>query len=117
MLCGCSVKKHQPRYRVVTQITVTTAEQQFIYNHPEKMKTLLAYVRLLYPHHNARNLPENVAQGAYEIVITCSDGSIRRYLQTQDGYLQINNGPWKAFNTRYAAILPELLKILSPDAS
>ena len=115
LLCGCSIRKHHPNYRVVTQIAVTTEEDQLIYNHPEKMRTILAYIRLLYPFHDARELPKDPTRNAYEIVMTCSDGSIRRYLQTQDGYFQINDGSWKSLNHKYALILPALLKILSTD--
>ena len=116
MLCGCTVKKHRPIYRVVTQIDVNTADGSIQYTTPEQMKALLTYIRLLYPYQDARNFPENTAHKTYEIVMTCSDGSLRRYLQTADRYFQIDGGPWKVINPKYAAILPEILKIISSAA-
>ncbi len=113
LFCGCAVKKHHPRYRVVTQIDVHTADGSVSYTRPEQLKTLLTYIRLLYPYQDARDVPENTDHNTYEIVMTCSDGSLRRYLQTDDRYFQINGGSWKVINPRYAVILPELLKILS----
>ena len=113
LFCGCTVKKHQPRYRVVTQIDVHTPDGSIRYTTQEQLKTLLTYIRLLYPYQDARDLPENTAHNTYEIVMTCSDGSLRRYLQTGDRYFQINGGSWKLINPKYAAILPELLKLIS----
>ena len=113
LLCGCTVKKHHPRYRVVTQIDVHTSDGSISYTKPDQLKTVLTYIRLLYPYQDARELPENTSHNTYEIVMTCSDGSFRRYLQTGDRYFQIDGGPWKVINPKYAVIFPELLKILS----
>ena len=113
---GCSVKKHQPQYRVVAQIDVHAADGSVRYTQPTQMKTLLTYIRLLHPYQDAREHPQDTTHNTYEIVMTCSDGSLRRYLQTADRYFQIDGGPWKVINPKYAAILPELLKILSSDS-
>ena len=116
LCCGCTVKKHQPRYRVVTQIDVHAADGSISYTKPEQLKTLLTYIRLLHPYQDAKDLPENTAHNTYEIIMLCSDGSQRRFLQTADRYFQINGSAWKVMNPRYAALLPELLKILSSDS-
>lgn len=105
--------------RVVTQIDVAATQAgeifQFHYTEPEKMQTILQYLRRLEPDQFTPITPDTFRTDAYEICLTLSDGSQTVYHQIYNEYLQKNGGPWQSIDRALAASLPQLLANMPSD--
>ena len=105
--------------RVVTKVTVMVTQRGeplvYQYTDPEKMGTVLTYLRTLGPARCAPIAPETFRTASYHIQLTLSDGSQTVYRQLHDSYLQRNDGPWRVIEAPKGATLLPLLRLMPSD--
>ena len=123
VLSGCSkadtVEIKPVQYRVVEQIDISCCRsgvrQYFSYSTPQKMETILTYLRQLEYRGMAETDPERIRGDSYQITVRSSDGTFRRYRQRADCYLSRNNLPWEKIDTKQAQKLYPLLQEMPSD--
>ena len=110
-LSGCSAK---PQYKVVTQVEVSSGETRYRYHTPKKMEKFLYYLRSLETWGPAQL--DELTGVDYQILLTFSDGSTKRYRQRGTQSLAINNGGWCKVKDERGSKLPLLLEAVPPDS-
>ena len=121
LLNGCAAKRvTQNTVRVVTQISVTAAHNneiiQKVFNKPEKMETILNYLRLLDPYLPSKYEAETFRSDAFEIIVRYSDGNHTTYHQIYHDYLKTDSGAWLRINSAYGSKLLSILENMPTDA-
>ena len=105
--------------RVVTHVDITSQQEQVPvhrhYNTPEKVESVLLYLRLLRPLYNPEIDPETVSGDVYEITLHYSDGQSRTYRQKAHRFISMDRRPWQTVDPKYAAGLYELLRYYPSD--
>ncbi len=105
--------------RVVTQVDVVCQQEDTVlqrsYTHPEKMKTILMYLRLLEPLGKADTDPERIIGDAYEIRLHFSNGQQRIYRQRANRYVSKDSQPWYRVNPDHAGVLYSILQDMPSD--
>ncbi len=113
LLCGCQAQKG-PTNRLVTRVDIQDASGvQHTYTHPEKMKALLTYLRLLHP--TGIVSPDSVSGAATHIRFTYADGFQTEITQRGGAYFRGEDRTWRAVNPAFAAALEALLHMMPPD--
>ncbi len=119
---GCSRidTGNDDRNRFVSQIDVVYTNEEgtqlFHYTTPEKMQTILLYLRLLKPEKQATLNPERLTGSVYKITVHFSNGQQCIYRQRADRFLSKNAKPWQEIDRQQAQTLPRLLKKLPSDS-
>lgn len=121
IMCSCRQNHTQkPVYRAVTQVDIVTQhEGQLIRRHyrtPDKMRSVLLYLRLLKPYGKPVKLDDD-ADDIYLISISLSDGTRRYYRQASHRYLSKENGPFKPIDPDHAARFYGILRELPSDGA
>lgn len=122
MLCllftGCHVPQ-TPKSRLVTEMKVEVYQEQDSlyrrYTDPQKMETVLSYLRALQGHAHCCSTPERYAGPRYRIELYYSDGSTCYIFQHADRFLSREFQPWQEINTKHAAFLLPLIKSMPGD--
>lgn len=119
-LWGCQPKKPQSP-RLVTMIRVSGVHQDIpldvIYTQPQKMETLLYYLRSLEELGQAETDPERIMGDRFQITVSYSDGTRQIYRQRADRFLSRNDRPWKNVDPQKASLLYPLLMSMPADHS
>ena len=124
-LCGCSSQPTPmdaaPPPRFVTQVDVVcqNGPQSLTrqYTSPEKIGSMLLYLRLLHPIGNADTDPELLTGNIFKITVHLSDGKQHVYYQQSDRYLSKDLQPWQQIEEKYADNLEPLLQSMSSDVA
>lgn len=107
--------------RVICRIDVIASQDGALYRHsytdPEKMATVMNYLRRVGPDLSTAITPDTFRTDAYRITLSLSDGQQTVYHQIHDSYLQENGGVWHSIDPALGATLPELLWQLPSDPS
>ena len=116
---GCAQTHTPPITRVVTQVDISCERETLLlhrhYTDPQKMESVLLYLRLLKPIGTPQPPPE-ISDGAlYEIILSLSDGSQRHYRQLDHRYFSKDAGPWMLIDPEQAAGLYFLMQKLPSD--
>lgn len=118
MLTGCHVPQSD-KSKVVTEMYVEVRQKQATlrrkYTDPQKMETILSYLRGMEGHDHSCNTPERYAGPRYRIEIRYSDGSTAHVFQHANRFLSRDFQPWQEINTAHAAFLLPLVKTLESD--
>lgn len=116
LLTGCA-EPVPPGYRVVERITVTVSHnaqvREYQYTQPEKMQSILHYLRRMKTYAPVPIAPETFRGDAFRIVLHRSDGTEAVYHQIADGYLQKDGSVWEKVDARHASSLLRLLELLN----
>lgn len=116
LLSGCGALTG-PEYRVVERITVTVSHnaqiREYEYTQPEKMQSILLYLRRMQSYAPEAIAPETFRSDAFRIILHRSDGTQTVYHQIADGFVQKNGGVWEKVDARHAASLLRLLELLN----
>lgn len=105
--------------RIVTGIDIycqkPTCTVSRSYTHPEKIETILTYLRLLRPI-GPMVLTEQARQGdLYEIVVHLNDGSHRIHRQRADSFAITRRPFWGVIDRQLGSKLPFLMALLPSD--
>ena len=111
-LMGCS--KQQKSLHLVTKISITD-DKGIIksFTEPQKMETILYYLRGLDPAGKPGTDPERIIGDAYRIDIEYADGGQSIYRQRANRFLSKDSHPWQTIDPKKAAILRPLLESIS----
>ena len=116
-LCGCAKVEKAPR--LVTRIEVTAYREEDtlhrIYTTPEKMESILYYLRTLRRVGNAGTDPEKLKGDYFVIRLDFSNGDNRVYYQAVNQYLSIDAHRWFAIDPERAEKLYPLLDMMPGD--
>lgn len=116
LLSGCGAPS-VPQYRVVEKITVTVSHnaqiREYAYTQPEKMQSILLYLRRMQTYAPEAIAPETFRSDAFRIILHRSDGTQTVYHQIADGFLQKDGGDWEKVDARHASSLLRLLELLN----
>lgn len=119
LLLNTPMEEFTPQSHIVAQVEVTASiggeSRVFTYTDPEKMETLLNYLRLLKPDVRHPLTPETFRADVYEIRLTMLDGTRNCYYQLYDTYLRKNQDPWYAISPVDGSMLHPLLLSMPPD--
>ena len=85
------------------------------YTDPDKIESILLYLRHLKRKGTAQVDPERVEGDHYEILLHYSNGERRVYYQHADQYLSQDYKPWERINPEQAKNLLPLLKSMPSD--
>ncbi len=88
---------------------------EVIYTQPQKMETILYYLRSLEDLGSADTDPERIMGDRFKITVIYSDGSRRLYRQQADRFLSRDDRPWRTVDPQKAALLYPLLVSMPPD--
>jgi len=117
-LCGCQPENKAPR--LVTQVEVTAYREEDVlhrvYTVPEKMETILYYLRTLKKIGKAETNPELLKGDYFVIRLRLSNGTQRVYYQAVNRYLSIDSHQWFAIDPEQARKLYPLLDMMPGDA-
>lgn len=114
LLCGCQAQKG-PTNRLVTRVDIQDASgARRTYTHPEKMKALLTYLRLLHPAGIVS--PDGVTGAATQIRFTYADGFQTEITQRGRAYFLGEDRTWRAIDPAFAAALEALVHMMPPDS-
>lgn len=118
VLSGCQASAPQTP-RLVTRIHISGVHQdapvEVNYTQPQKMETVLYYLRSLEDLGKADTDPERIIGDRFKITVFYSDGSCQIYRQQADRFLSRNDRPWQLVDPRKAALLYPLLTSIPPD--
>ncbi len=118
-ISGCSRKAPRQLCRVVTQVDIFCQKGELpihrCYTDPDKMQSVLLYVRLLKPRGTPEVNPLSLNKEVYQITLHLSDGSKHIYQQTGHRYFQNYQGMWKKILPQSAAGLYALMEHLPSD--
>lgn len=123
ILSGCSkinsAENNSALYRVVDRIDISSYHEgtleQFSYSTPQKMESILFYLRQLDYQGKAHTDPERICGDSYQITVIVSDGTTRNYRQRANRYLSRDHHPWECIDPKQAEILYPLLQSMSSD--
>jgi len=123
ILSGCgrtSAAENAPALcRVVDRIDISSYHEgtleQFSYSTPQKMETILFYLRQLDYQGKAHTDPERICGDSYHITVMSSDGTVRNYRQRANRYLSRDHHPWECIDPNRAEILYSLLQSMPSD--
>lgn len=108
LLTGCAAKP-KPLH-LVTKISVTDrAGITKDYTEPQKMETILYYLRSLEPQGRPDTDPERIMGEAYRICVEYADGGQSIYRQRANRFLSRDAHPWQKIDPQKAAVLRPLL--------
>lgn len=117
-LCGCQSNGPQVP-RLVTQIQIVGVHQnipvEVIYTNPQKMETILYYLRSLEDLGRADTDPERIMGDRFKITVSFTDGSKSVYRQQADRFLSRDGRPWQAVDPQKARMLYPLMAALPAD--
>jgi hypothetical protein len=108
-LFGCG--QQQKPLHLVTKISVT--DNKGItrdFTDPQKMETILYYLRSLDPMGRPKTDPERIMGESYRIHIEYADGGQSIYRQRANRFLSKDAHPWQTIDPKKAAILRPLLE-------
>ena len=115
LLTGCEKSPDaSPVPRYVAQVDVRGTLQRK-YTAPEKMSSVLNYLRLLEGGGSPDTDPERITGDVYEITLSLSDGTRRVYRQRANRYLSRDSHPWERIDPELASRLSPLLEALESD--
>ena len=120
-LCGCcNVDKEVPgQPNLVTGITAVyrkgAMELRREYFQPEKVRSVLNYLRLLKTYGPPDTDPTATEGGKIQITVSFSDGTQRVYDQWADQYLRSDGGPWQLISPEQGQELYLLLTMMESD--
>lgn len=125
VLCGCSgwqgAGEPPPRCRVVTRVDIAyengPIRAQRHYTAPEKMESVLNYLRQLHPYGTPEEDPEAAGGSDYYITLFYSDGCRSTYRQKADRFWAEEEGRWKKIRPNNAQELGLLMGQLESDPS
>ena len=121
IMSGCSRNNPPapPLCRVVTQVDIFCQQKNMMlrrhYTQPQKMESVLLYLRLLKPLGKPETDPDNVEREVYEISVHFSDGEKRVYRQKAHRYLSVDNKPWETIAPEQASELYKLMQHYPSD--
>ena len=119
MMCGCGKYHTKPVSEVVTTIDILTARDGQLlrrhYNTPEKMRSVLLYLRLLKHSQLQEPIQEPEGEDIFLITVTLSSGRKRYYRQAKHRYFSFDGGPWRSIEPSTAAMLYGILRELPED--
>lgn len=118
LLAGCS-RPRQAESRLVTGIHVQAADELQLlersYTDPQKMETVLYYLRALTDRQPVSADPERYCGRKFRIDLAYSDGTTRQVFQQADRFISESFGPWQAVDQTKAAFLYALLQSMPSD--
>lgn len=118
LLTGCHVPQPQ-KSKLVTEMTVEVQLQQETlfrrYTDPQKMETILSYLRAMEGRPHSCSSPERYTGPQYRIELNYSDGSTGYVFQHADRFLSRNFQPWQEINRSHAAFLLPLIESIPGD--
>ena len=114
LLAGCTVPPTE-KSRIVTQIRIEANSPDLCraYTDPQKMETILYYLRSLKRGRAASTNPERFAGTNFHIELHYSDGSNRHVFQRADRFLSEEFQPWQEVS--YGAFLTPILQNMPND--
>lgn len=123
LFCGCSVNaaadEPAPRLHVVTQVDIICRRAddilQWHYTQPQKMISVLNYVRLLEYRGKVDTDPEKIIGDSYKITVQLSDGRSHVYYQHAERYLSRDHHPWELIDPEQAQRLYPMLQEMPSD--
>ncbi len=118
LLPGAENKRRpSPDCRLVTQAQVQFQQGENhlerIYTQPEKISTLLNYLRTADPYGLAKKLPAQ--ESLCQVVLHYSDNSTGFYRQLNGRYFCRNQQPWQKTDSHHGTLLYPLLLLLPGD--
>lgn len=113
--CRSAPVEKAPQYRVVSQITVTTAHGEQDFFTQRKMIRLLDYLRSLDPYVPAPEDPSAIEGELTAITLNRSDGSHITYWQKGDRYLMKEGDLWRRIDPEAGRRLKLLLAVMPED--
>lgn len=119
-IAGCGANPNRAP-RLVTRIQISGVHEdapvEVVYTQPQKMETILYYLRSLKSLGRARTDPERIMGDHFKITVTRSDGTSGVYFQQANRFLSRNYLPWQSVDPQRAALLYPLLMSMPPDQS
>lgn len=118
---GCTKKDHRSAVpsRVVTGIDIycqkATGQLSRHYRRPEKIESVLHYIRLLEPKGPTPVSQEAMQGDLYEIVVHLQDGGIRIHRQRSDTYAALHHRYWGQIDRSVGMQLRRILALLPGD--
>lgn len=120
ILSGCArnhaVNSHS---LIATEIDIVTQHEKALvhrhYTDPEKMESVLMYLRLLQPVGKPEVSPDEIADDVFLITVHLSNGEKRYYRQAEHRYFTESNFPWFAIDPGQAAKLYALMRHYPSD--
>ena len=116
---GCQPSHTSPSQHLITQVDVTcTREAAMFEKHftaPEKMSSVLNYIRLLEGHGPPKTDPERIRGDVFKIILQFSDGQQQVYYQRADTYLSRCCGPWETIEPDQGSQLYPMIVGMSSD--
>ena len=106
------------RYVVCAELTLYQGmrQQTKVYSQPQKINSLLNFLRRTEPRGNVRSAPSDPDSHHYRIDLFYSDGSHNTYHLQDYRYFRKNSGLWQKISTTHAQLLYPLLQLLPQDA-
>lgn len=118
--CGKNDAQTSPLCRVVTQVDIACRREDLLiqrfYTDPEKMESVLLYLRLLKPLGKPETDPEPLYKDVYKITVHLSDGKKRIYRQKAHRYFSKDSRTWEKIDPEYASGLYSLMRRFPSDA-
>ncbi len=118
LFTGCSIPQ-TPKSKLVTEMSVEVRKDHETlrrrYTDPQKLETVLSYLRALEGHDHSCTDPERYAGPQYRIKLRYSDGSTSYVFQHADRFLSRDFHPWQEVDSDHAAFLLPLLKNMQGD--
>lgn len=118
LLNGCNIPQIQ-KSKLVTGLSVEVVQDQKLlhrqYTDPQKMETVLSYLRAMDgPVTNCAD-PERYAGPRYRLELSYSDGSKSYIFQHADRFLSRDFQPWQEINPNYAQFLLPMVQNMGSD--
>lgn len=111
LLFGCS--NRQKPLHLVTKISVTDEKGVTRdFTQPQKMETILYYLRGLDTLGRPKTDPERIMGESYRICLEFSDGGQSIYRQRANRFLSKDSHPWQMVDPKKASVLRPLLEAL-----
>ena len=118
LFTGCNMPQ-TPKGKLVTGMFVQLRQDREMisrrYTDPQKIETVLSYLRSLRGQEHSYSAPERYAGPRYRIELYYSDGSTGYVFQHADRFLSRDFQPWQEVNSKYAAFLLPLIKSMPND--
>ena len=118
LLTGCHAPQ-SARSKLVTEISMEVRQEQTIlrrkYTDPQKMETILSYLRAMEGRAHNHSAPERYAGPRYRIELHYSDGSTGYIFQHANRFLSRDFQPWQEINTAHATFLLPLIESMETD--
>ena len=118
LLAGCNIPQ-TPKSKLVTGLSVEVMQDsQHLhrrYTDPQKMETVLSYLRAMDGPTTERADPERYAGPKYRMELLYSDGSKSYIFQHGDRFLSRDFHPWQELDPKYAQFLLPLIKNMGSD--